>query len=397
MKILVIHPHIFCGGAEKAVIYLVYWLRKMGVEADILTLSVNLDNLPEIASTLNYLIPDKMTYSSSSASVSDIFEIIFKETYKIHACLEKIKDDYDLLNPHNLPSYWATFFKNKPPTVWMCNEIAGVYGTLKDVVEKNFLLKCSIAAGRYLDRCLVRHYIDEIVTLNQWHAQKVERTYGIRPKIVSTGVDVSFFSMGTQKKIIEKYALDNSFILSHVGALIPRKGQELSIRAVSILKSSIPNIRLLIVGTGPAEHRLKRLVKEKNLQSHVIFLGLVPDEELRDIYHCAHINLFPVCDQSWGMVPFEAMLGGAINIVSNDCGASIVIKENNLGYVVSELNEQKLSEVILHVYQNYQEIVKEIKERAKEYVKNNLTWEKYAEGMFNVFQNCLNKRNYTKV
>jgi glycosyltransferase involved in cell wall biosynthesis len=391
LKILIIHPHIFMGGAEKAVIYLAYWLRKMGAEVDILTLSIDFNKLPSMASELSYILPDKKISSHSASNISNVPDIILKETCKLHFTLKKMKDNYDLLNPHNLPSHWATCFKNKPPTIWMCNEVPGVYGVLKDVVKRNVLFKSGLAVGRFLDRQLVRRSITEIVTLNEWYSQKVMETYGVYPRIVATGVDVSFFSGESSRGIIEKYRLDDSFILSHVGMLIPRKGQELSIRAVSILKYQIPNIRLLIVGKGPDENRLKRLVKEKNLHSHVIFLGVVSDEELKDVYHCAHLNLFPVSDQSWGLVPFEAMLGGAINIVSADCGAAKIIREKDIGYVISEHNELRLAELILQIYNNYERISKEVTERGMNYVMHNLTWEKYAKGMHTVFQNCLNK------
>ena len=57
MRVSIVHPHVFCGGAEKLIIYLAYFMEKMGVETEVITLSVDLTGLPDIACKVKYVTP----------------------------------------------------------------------------------------------------------------------------------------------------------------------------------------------------------------------------------------------------------------------------------------------------------------------------------------------------
>lgn len=70
-------------------------------------------------------------------------------------------------------------------------------------------------------------------------------------------------------------------ILTH-GSIIPRYGHEVLIRAVNIVRSDIPHIRLLILGEGQQKNELENLVRSLDLDDFVRFGGYIPFDELVD-------------------------------------------------------------------------------------------------------------------
>jgi phosphatidylinositol alpha-1,6-mannosyltransferase len=102
---------------------------------------------------------------------------------------------------------------------------------------------------------------------------------------------------------------------------LKKKNQLLSIRALSRLRKDIPNVKLILVGGGPWEEALKLEVLRLGLGDNIIFAGKVCEERLRLLYHACDLVLFPVQEQTHGLVPFEALSAGELPMVSMESGA----------------------------------------------------------------------------
>jgi phosphatidylinositol alpha-1,6-mannosyltransferase len=72
-----------------------------------------------------------------------------------------------------------------------------------------------------------------------------------------------------------------------------RKGQDRLIRAMPAILERIPAAVLLIAGSGPEESRLRAMVDELRLQSSVLFLGHVSDEDRLAWYRTADLYAMP--------------------------------------------------------------------------------------------------------
>jgi glycosyltransferase involved in cell wall biosynthesis len=116
-------------------------------------------------------------------------------------------------------------------------------------------------------------------------------------------------------------------------------------------------------------------------------LGSVSEEKLRSLYYICDINLFPVKDQTWGLVPFEALAAGKPSIVSKGCGAAEFIGKEKIGLLIDP-TVQNLADAILFALKR-PELTREMVKRGQQYVRENLTWDKYARDMYCVFQKVL--------
>jgi glycosyltransferase involved in cell wall biosynthesis len=100
------------------------------------------------------------------------------------------------------------------------------------------------------------------------------------------------------------------------GRLLAWKGAALAIAAIRLL----PEWNLVIIGSGPDEPRLRRLVRDRGIEDRVLFVPPVPrDELLRRMTEDADVLLFPSMHDEAGWVVAEATRCG-LPVVCLDVG-----------------------------------------------------------------------------
>jgi glycosyltransferase involved in cell wall biosynthesis len=115
--------------------------------------------------------------------------------------------------------------------------------------------------------------------------------------------------------------VDKKFNLIFVGRLVPYKGADMLIDAISILDHSVRNsISLTIVGDGSERKTLEKQVKEHNLGETVMFSGWVEQQETLEYYSRSDVFCFPSIREFGGAVVMEAMANGLPCIVVNNGG-----------------------------------------------------------------------------
>jgi glycosyltransferase involved in cell wall biosynthesis len=101
-----------------------------------------------------------------------------------------------------------------------------------------------------------------------------------------------------------------------VSALVPYKRIDLAIEAFNRIDE-----RLVIIGTGPEEAKLRRLAR-RNIE----FVGWQPDERLREYYAGCKAVIFPG-EEDFGIVPVEAMAAGKPVIAYGRGGALETVRD----------------------------------------------------------------------
>ncbi len=158
-------------------------------------------------------------------------------------------------------------------------------------------------------------------------------------RVILHGVDLQLFQPACDRVALRRrLGLDCPTLIS-VGHLIARKGHDIAIRAMSLLAGH----RLLVVGDGPEERKLRRLTRDLDLEARVIFLGHVPQSELPLLLGAA--DALVNCSDREGIanVLLEAMacgtpvaatpIWGSPEVVSS-VDAGILFRERSVGAVV---------------------------------------------------------------
>lgn len=150
-------------------------------------------------------------------------------------------------------------------------------------------------------------------------------------------VDVDHFLTQGQLSLQEKRMLkgeigvrNSSRVIVFSGRLVAIKCVDLLIKAFLQVNEKFQDIELLIVGYGPEEQRLKKMAGEN---SRIHFLGHRGIDEIPGIYGISDILVLPSISEPWGLVVNEAMACGCAIIVSDRCGCSKDLIQDN-GIVV---------------------------------------------------------------
>jgi glycosyltransferase involved in cell wall biosynthesis len=106
-----------------------------------------------------------------------------------------------------------------------------------------------------------------------------------RTIVIPNGVEFEKFNQAHQNRKAHPPTL------IYCGSVDERWGIDLAIRALPILRQQVPDLRMMVVGGGPAEDDLKALAKELGVSEHVWFTGAVPYEQLPDMMAEADIGL----------------------------------------------------------------------------------------------------------
>jgi glycosyltransferase involved in cell wall biosynthesis len=101
--------------------------------------------------------------------------------------------------------------------------------------------------------------------------------------------------------------------------------------------TQLPNVRLALVGSGPAEAELKKRFKGTN----TVFTGYMAGTELASAYASSDVFAFPSDTETLGFVAMEAMASGTPTVGARAGGIPDVITEevNGLMFTPGDLGD----------------------------------------------------------
>jgi glycosyltransferase involved in cell wall biosynthesis len=112
------------------------------------------------------------------------------------------------------------------------------------------------------------------------------------------------------------------------------KSLEVAIRAFARIRAAVPDARLMIVGRGPDEKRLRREVARLGLDGATTFTGYVDDAELAAVLHRARLFLNPSPKEGWGLTVIEANACGLPVVASDRPGLRDSVRDGETGLLV---------------------------------------------------------------
>ncbi len=115
----------------------------------------------------------------------------------------------------------------------------------------------------------------------------------------------------------------DAWIVGNAGRLHHDKDQATLIRGFALALPELPPASLLVImGSGPLEQNLKRLVSELKIDDHVIFTGQVDNG--RRYFRAFDVFALTSDNEPFGMVLLEAMAAG-LPIICSDSGGGVEV------------------------------------------------------------------------
>ncbi len=329
--------------------------------------------------------PEYRTYKTKSPNVKKILVNIkhysLAEQTKFLHILNKEKLDITYFPHFNIPIFYKrpyivtihdltlSFFPGKKMTKFY-HRIAYSL-TIKNAVRR---AKYIIAVSENTKKDIIKHL--------HISAQKI--------KVIYNGISDKFkFIKDTLclQKTLKKYNITKEFLL-YTGVWRNHKNLVNLIRAFEIIKNtSHLNLQLVITGKpDPSYPEIKKTANNSRMKNDIIFTGLIPEEDLINLYNAAHIYVFPSLYEGFGFPPLEAMKCGTPVAASFSSSIpEICGKENAVFFDPYDTND--MAKKIIMLYKNT-DLKKSLIEKGKKHVIK-FSWKKMAQETFNLITNTL--------
>ncbi|GAB3223224.1 glycosyltransferase family 4 protein [Mycolicibacterium hippocampi] len=160
---------------------------------------------------------------------------------------------------------------------------------------------------------------------------------------VPPGVDIDRFVPDevARAQMRTRYRLGGRPVVVCLSRLVPRKGQDMLIRALPAIRERVPGTALVIVGGGPYRTTLTRLAHSFGVAEHVLFTGSVPGAELPAHHAMADVFAMPCRTrgagldvEGLGIVYLEASACGVPVVAGRSGGAPETVLDGQTGTVV---------------------------------------------------------------
>lgn len=216
---------------------------------------------------------------------------------------------------------------------------------------------------------------DKIITVSNTEKDNIVKHFPkYENKIVSIPNGISDIFLN-QKTTFEK----DDFIL-YVGSLNPTKNFQGVIKAFLQISNKVQH-RLIIV--GPMLSIYKKIYNP--ISEKIVFLGVVEDTQLIELYRKASLFVFPSFYESFGLPPLEAMACGCPVLVSHI--PSLVETCGDAAVYCNPYDIEDISRKMLYLIKD-EKLRKELIKKGLQRVKL-FSWRKTAEETINVFKQIL--------
>jgi len=184
-------------------------------------------------------------------------------------------------------------------------------------------------------------FVDGVIGNTQQIALEASRYYGV-PAANSCAIPDEvdpFFTPGQRQRQVLGLR-DDEVILLYVGNPLRRKGIDILIKALDLLRAEIPAARLVMVGfADPGESAwYSQLITDRDLRSRITFVGRVDRETLREYYRAADVMLYPTRHEGSPRVVKEA-LGAGCPVVCSDVPGIRIIDPEGQGVIYCAENQ----------------------------------------------------------
>lgn len=200
-------------------------------------------------------------------------------------------------------------------------------------------------------------HTDVVTFVSRYTRSRFARAFGPDAALeyLPPGVDSDRFrpNPAARAELRQRYRLGERPTVVCLSRLVPRKGQDMLIKALPSIRRRVDGAALVIVGGGPYLETLRRLARDCEVEDHVTFTGGVPGDELPGHHAVADVFAMPCRTRGAGMdveglgiVFLEASATGIPVVAGDSGGAPEAVQHNKTGFVVDGNSLDEISEAV---------------------------------------------------
>ena len=321
IKICQIISMLCVGGAEKFVTELSKGFDKEKCDVYVIVLFSSIDSILErelIKNDINLIFLDKKR------------GVDFSIIGKLRKILKKIKPD--VINTHLNSLIYAYI-----STIGLQKRLK-IFHTIHSVPHKE-------ASGikRIIHKFLFKYCNVFPIGISSIISKEAIEQYGLKSIItIYNGIEYL-------KYYNNKPYLDREIDFIHVGRMCEVKNHIVIIEAMKLVVKKYPNSKMVLIGNGPLEKKLKEEVKKFDLDKNIVFVGITDNVE--EYLSNSKIFVFPSLWEGNPLSLLEAISAGCLVLTTQVGGIPDVIKDRENGFFV-DCDKESFALAMMHFLKN---------------------------------------------
>lgn len=229
---------------------------------------------------------------------------------------------------------------------------------------------------------------DHVLPVSQFLARRVRHLGATDAQIttVSNATNPDVFYPDPAPSLRSELDAEDRPIVLVAGRMVPKKGFDTALRTLERVRDDVPDVLLLLAGSGPREFFLKQLARKLNLEAHVRFLGNLPQDQLRRYYTLADVFMMvgrevPNDVEGFGLVYLEANACGTPVVGARTGGVPDAIRDGETGLLVPPEDPAAAAEALTRLLTT-PELAQRLGERGRERIQTEANWDRVADQIY---------------
>ncbi len=230
--------------------------------------------------------------------------------------------------------------------------------------------------------------VDVVTFISRYTRSRFAAAFGPMAALehLPPGVDTEVFTPdpAARRELRTRYRLGDRPVVVCVSRLVPRKGQDVLVRALPAIRRQVPDAALLLVGGGPYGDELARLADAVGVGEHVVLTGSVPWSELPAHYNVGDVFAMPCRTrgrgldvEGLGIVYLEASATGLPVVAGRSGGAPETVRDGITGTVVDGRSVPAVAEEVGRLLAD-RDLAAKMGLAGREWVARDWRWEDLA-------------------
>ncbi len=365
MKLLVLQPYLnLMGGVDRVILKIA-----QHYDAKILTLEYNKETtFPEFSKLDIEIVKSRkgiskvLPYRASQG---------FRYGYNFYRM--KIREDYDVLNPHISPS--ERIRHNNERVLWYCHtpprEVYDLYQVrMQGRSAKDKLIYAAMTKSYKFIASRIVKKIEAIATNSETTNERIKRYFERPATVINPGIDYEGFTNNGDERFF-----------FYPSRILVNKRQDYVIEAFKhfVKKSENKKYKLVIAGTvskDPEHAAYLKKIRDASKGYNIDIIENINESKLRGMYSRSSAVLFAAINEDYGFIPLESMASSKPIISVNEGGPRETIVDGETGFLVNSPVQmaEKMKFIVEHPA-----LAEKMGRNGRKRVEERYSWEAFFE------------------
>lgn len=224
-----------------------------------------------------------------------------------------------------------------------------------------------------------------VTTPSIYLSEIIKKTYGVIGKHVTVN-----YNAAEKPEILPFQTNRKTHQIVTTARLVTWKGIDGIIKAIALLKETIPDIKLMVAGDGPELENLKDLSKKLGVKENVTFLGRISRAETWQLRNNSEIYVLNSLYEGLPHTVLTNFAAGIGTIATNIPGTDEAVYDEQTGLLIEASNPEQLAEAIKKLLSD-PDLRQRLVKNAYKLLKEKFSWETHIQKLEEIFQSVLSK------